>query len=144
MQYLGFGRIAALDGPPAYDNPTDDYFAPRDLPYRGPSGDLPDVIYAGGIDYGTNPPAPSPAPTPTPTPPPALDAQTEITPSEWALIKPLFLLYVERENARALEASRMQGVDPYGRTVSEVQGDIERYETGDMPRLAFFQPVETV
>jgi len=140
--YLGWGRIASIDGAVTYDNPTDPLFNPRNLPYLGPS-DAPGVIFAG-LDYGTGTPAPTPAPPPTPTPPPELSPDTAITDSEWALIKPLYALYVERENARALEASRMQGVDPYGRTVSEVQGDIERYENGDMPRLAFFQPSETI
>ena len=140
--FLGWGRIASIDGPVEYENPTKPLFTPRNLPYLGPS-DAPGVIFAG-LDYGTNPPPPPPEPDPAPTPPPALDPQTVITPSEWALIKPLYLLYVERENARALEASRMQGVDPYGRTVSEVQSDVERYENGDMPRIAFFQPSETI
>ncbi|MFM0608675.1 hypothetical protein PQR05_29515 [Paraburkholderia sediminicola] len=140
--YLGWGRIASIDGPIEYDNPTGALFTPRTLPYRGPS-DFPDVIYAGGIDYGDNPPAP-PAPTPDPAPLPVLALDTQITVSEWALVKPLFLLYVERENARALEASRMQGVDVYGRAVTEIQTDIERYENGDMARLAFFQPSETI
>jgi hypothetical protein len=140
--YLGWGRIASIDGAVTYENPTDPLFTPRNLPYLGPS-DAPGVIFAG-LDYGLNPPTPAPDPDPVPPVPPELDVQTVITNSEWALIKPLYLLYVERENARALEASRMQGVDPYGRTVSEVQADIERYESGDMPRLAFFQPVETI
>ena len=47
--------------------------------------------------------------------------------SEWAIIKPLFYLYIERENALHLEASRVLGVDVYGRSVSEVKGDIANY-----------------
>jgi len=47
--------------------------------------------------------------------------------SEWAIIKPLFYLYIERENALHLEASRVLGVDVYGRSVSEVQGEISNY-----------------
>jgi hypothetical protein len=73
-----------------------------------------------------------------------LTVETELTNSEWAVIKPLFLLYVERENARALEASRTQGVEMYGRTVSEVEADITRYEEGDLPRFAFHQNPETI
>ena len=60
-----------------------------------------------------------------------------ITSSEWGVIKPLFMLYVERENARALEASRGMGVDVYGRDVNTIENDIRQYETVDMPRFAF-------
>jgi hypothetical protein len=87
---------------------------------------------------------PAVPPAPTPAAPAVLDAQTEITPSEWSIIKPLYMLYVERENARVLETSRQQGVEVFGRDVSSVQADIERQETEVMPRLAFFQPIETV
>lgn len=62
---------------------------------------------------------------------------TDLSPGEWAAIKPLFMLYIERENARALEASRGQGVDVYGRTISEVSPEIAQYENTDLPRLAF-------
>ena len=54
------------------------------------------------------------------------------------------MLYVERENARPLEASRMQGVEVYGRDVASVEQDVERYESETLPRLAFMQPVETI
>lgn len=73
-----------------------------------------------------------------------LSIATTVTDSEWAVIKPLFQLYVERENARALEASRTQGVDVYGRSVAEVENSIERYEQDVMPRFAFHQPPETI
>jgi len=66
-----------------------------------------------------------------------LDEHCDLTASEWGVIKPLVALYVERENARALEASRGQGVDPYGRSVSEIEQAITQYETMDLPRLAF-------
>lgn len=68
----------------------------------------------------------------------------EITDSEWACIKPLYMLYIERENARALEASRGQGVDVYGRTVSEIEQAITQYETVDLPRLAFSSQPESI
>lgn len=48
--------------------------------------------------------------------------------SEWAKIRPLFELYVERSNAMHLEASRLYGVDVYGRAVSEIQADITAKE----------------
>lgn len=53
---------------------------------------------------------------------------TNLTTSEWALIRPLFMLYVERENAIQLEASRGMGVDVFGRSSSEVAGDIMQME----------------
>jgi hypothetical protein len=74
---------------------------------------------------------------------PDIDGDTDITTSEWALIRPLFLLYAERENALQLEASRGMGIDPFGRSSSEVAGEIAQAEA-DMPRRAFFQPIITV
>jgi hypothetical protein len=62
---------------------------------------------------------------------------TVLTPGEWAIIKPLFTLYVERESAMHLEASRGLGVDVYGRSVAEVQGDITLMETETLPAKSF-------
>lgn len=73
----------------------------------------------------------------------AIDGDLEINESEWALIRPLFLLYVERETALQLEASRGMGVDPFGRSASEIAGDIAQIEA-EMPHRAFFQPILTV
>jgi hypothetical protein len=145
--YTGHGRIAALDAPIAYDNPTDALFTAYRLPYLGPSDGT--GVISSGIDFGPgtrmgDSDTPAVPPAPTPAAPAVLDAQTEITPSEWSIIKPLYMLYVERENARVLETSRQQGVEVFGRDVSSVQADIERQETEVMPRLAFFQPIETV
>lgn len=74
----------------------------------------------------------------------AITGTIDLTASEWGVIKPLFLLYVERENARALEASRGQGVDVYGRDVNSIEGDIRQYETVDLPRLAFAALPESI
>jgi hypothetical protein len=145
--YLGYGSIAALDGPMTYDNPTTPLFTPLSIPYLGPS-DAPGVIFAG-LDYGPDtrmgdvqcPPPPPPAPAP---PPGELTTQTVVTWSEWAVIKPLFMLYVERENARALEVSRQQGIEVYGRGVAEIENDVQRHETEVLPRAAFIQPMETL
>lgn len=117
--YLGWGSIASLEPPPE----------PDPAPLYGE----PFLVGWYGTVFGAQPAAPAPAPVP----PPPLDADTEITYGEWAVIKPLFELYVERENARALEASRSQGVDVYGRAVDVIEADIRQYETLDMPRLAF-------
>jgi hypothetical protein len=67
----------------------------------------------------------------------------ELTLSEYTLIKPLYDLYIELENAIALEATRGQGLDVYGRSSSEVQGDVTQMEN-DFHRLAFVEPFFTV
>jgi len=74
---------------------------------------------------------------------PDIDAQTGISDSEWALIRPLFLLYVERETALQLEASRVMGADPFGRSSSEIAAEITQAES-EMPRKAFSMPILTV
>ena len=57
-----------------------------------------------------------------------ITATAKITISEWAVIKPLFLLYVERETALQTEATGMQGVNGYGRNSSEVNSEISNLE----------------
>jgi hypothetical protein len=69
-----------------------------------------------------------------------LSEDTEVSVGEWAVIKPLFVLYVERENAIRLEASRALGLEVYGRSVSEVVGDIAREEES-LPIRAFSHAV---
>lgn len=69
--------------------------------------------------------------------------KTVISQSEWAIIRPLFLLYVEREQAIYLEASRSFGAEVFGRSSPEIQQDIDLYEER-LPNLAFSQPVITV
>ena len=68
---------------------------------------------------------------------------TELSLGEWGMIRPLFVLYVERETAVQLEASRAMGVEVFGRTVSEISAEITQYETM-LPEKAFYQPVITV
>lgn len=75
--------------------------------------------------------------------PSVLDGKLEMTLSEWGVIQPLFALYLELNNARALEASRSSGVEPYGRTVSEVQQSIDAMLEA-LPRKAFSMPMETI
>lgn len=77
------------------------------------------------------------------TPVPDIDGDTAITTSEWALIRPLFLLYAERETALQLEASRGMGIDPFGRSASEIAAEVAQAEA-DMPHRAFYQPIITV
>ena len=69
---------------------------------------------------------------------------TQLSLSEWAVIKPLFLLFVERENAIQLEASRGLGADVFGRLSSEIQQDINNYLLVSLPKNAFCQQVITV
>lgn len=73
-------------------------------------------------------------------PPIGYDLDTCVNLSEWALIKPLFMLYVEREAGIQLEASRGMGIDVFGRSVSEIEQDIRGYEAS-LPLQAFTQPV---
>ena len=72
-----------------------------------------------------------------------IDADTVITHSEWALIRPLFLLYVERETALQMEATSMMGAGSFGRSSSEVGTEIAQLEA-DLPRRVFYFPAFTV
>lgn len=72
-----------------------------------------------------------------------IDGSLEITLSEWAEIRPLFMLYVERETALQMEATRGMGADVFGRSSSEVGGEIMQMEA-DLPRRVFFLPIVTV
>ena len=72
-----------------------------------------------------------------------IDHETLVSDSEWAILRPLFLLYIERETALMLEASRGLGVDVFGRTASEIASDITAFEQ-ELPRKAFLQPALTV
>lgn len=74
---------------------------------------------------------------------PMVTVDTELTASEWGLISPLFFLYMEKEQATLMEASQVMGITQYGRTSSEIQGEINAYEER-LPRLAFTSPVITV
>lgn len=66
---------------------------------------------------------------------------TELSVGEWALIRPLFTLYCEREHAQRLEASRGLGVDVYGRSVSEISQEIGTMENETIPQKAFVHAV---
>jgi hypothetical protein len=68
----------------------------------------------------------------------------DLSVGEWAVIRPLFVLYVERENALRLEASRASGLEVYGRSVSEITSDIARMEDEILPQRAFSYVTETV
>lgn len=78
--------------------------------------------------------------TPTVT---QIDSTVALTTSEWAIIQPLFNAYVDHENALRLEASRGLGLDVFGRSVSEMAGEIKQLEA-DLPRKAFYQAIVSV
>lgn len=67
----------------------------------------------------------------------------DLTPSEWAIIMPLFEAYVEKESALRLEASRGLGADVYGQSVSEVDQKISQLEA-ELPQKAFQEDAWTV
>lgn len=71
------------------------------------------------------------------------DAATDMTAGELALIRPLFVLYAEREQAAMLEASRAANVEFYGRSVGEIAADILATE-GSMSERAFVRAIITV
>ena len=73
-----------------------------------------------------------------------ITSSLQLTNSEWGAIQPLASLFVERENARALEASSNSGVTVYGRSVAEVASEIEHYLLDRLPQLAFTCAIETV
>ena len=99
-------------------------------------------FYAGYARITSRIPAPVVFPA-LPAPIPAISGTTEITESEWALIRPLFMTYVERETALQLEASRGMCMDVYGRSTGEVAGDITQLEA-ELPRLAFGCSIITI
>lgn len=68
---------------------------------------------------------------------------TTLTASEWGIIKPLFNLYCEYNNALLLESTRAMGLDVYGRASSEIKQDITIYED-DLPHKCFIEDMFTV
>lgn len=67
----------------------------------------------------------------------AIDENLPIESSEWGVISDLWALYLERDQAKQLEASRGLGVESFGRTSSEVETDI-RMEHENLPMRAFW------
>ena len=72
-----------------------------------------------------------------------INEETTLTLSEWSIIRPLYLLYVERETALQLEATRVMGADPFGRSSSEIAAEIQQVE-GEMANKAYIEPYLTV
>jgi hypothetical protein len=70
-----------------------------------------------------------------------VDLTVVLTPGEWSIIFPLFLLYLEFENAQRLEASESDGVQKWGRSSETIKQDIDKLQE-DMPKRAFVYPAE--
>ena len=75
--------------------------------------------------------------------PAVITDQIDVTAGEWALIRPLFMLYVEMQGAKVIEASRGVGLEPLGRTTSEIAADIKVVED-NMGFVAFSEDCFTV
>jgi hypothetical protein len=71
----------------------------------------------------------------------AIDVETTLSVGEWAIIRPLFVLYVELAQAEALEATRGLGVDVFGRSVAEIRADIKITEDEIIPAKSFAFPM---
>jgi len=99
-------------------------------------------FYAGYAVITSRIPAPVVFPA-LPAPVPLISGSTDLSESEWALIRPLFMLYVERETALQLEASRSMGMEVYGRSTGEIASDITQMEA-ELPRLAFCGVIITI
>jgi len=86
-------------------------------------------FYSGYSALNPAPPTQIPGQVITaPTSYPEITGSTDLHVSEWAIIRPLFLLYIERENALQIEASKGMGIEAFGRMSSEVIADITQME----------------
>jgi hypothetical protein len=105
------------------------------------SGTITARNYSTAVSLGVDVTAPDFAPGDSPVETGSIVVNDlDLTMSELAIIKPLFNLYVTRENAIHLEASRALGLEVYGRSVAEIESDIKQIEE-DLPKRAFCQPI---
>jgi hypothetical protein len=129
--YAGYGHIDVTN------------FEPPEKPVEPPKPVDPLAIL---IDFTGKPKRLIDEPTALPFPPIPFEELTDATvvsPSDWSIIRPLFLLYCEREQALMLESTRVMGADVFGRSSSEVQQDINTAEA-ELPQKAFIQPVFSI
>lgn len=68
---------------------------------------------------------------------------TDITLGELALIRPLFELYCERENAMRISTASAGGIETFGRSVAEIEGDISAYITA-LPERCYDAEIFTI
>lgn len=73
-----------------------------------------------------------------------IDGDTDLTVSEWGVIKPLATLLMELESAKIQESSRVASHEVYGRSVSEIQQAISLFREEHFCKWAFSMPVITV
>lgn len=73
----------------------------------------------------------------------SITGQTQVTNDEWAVISPLFRLYCDRENAMVIEAAATAGLNPVGKSSSEVSSEILQAET-DLPLKAYVEPAWSI
>lgn len=71
------------------------------------------------------------------------DQDFDLTPSELALIEPLWHLKNDKENAIAFEASRTQGADPFGKTAAECDAAIADF-LRELPSKSFSFEVRSI
>lgn len=73
----------------------------------------------------------------------AITGDTVVTTDEWATIAPLFRLYCDREHAVVVEASATLGLQPVGKSSSEVSAEIQQVET-ELPQKAYVEETWSV
>lgn len=73
-----------------------------------------------------------------------ITADSEITESEWSVIKPLAYLFIEKESALLQEFSRMASHEPSGRSSSEVEQDIVNFRNEYFRQWAFSCPIVSI
>lgn len=131
--YAAYGDIKSLslsDTLPGAPAPTGGTGGPGDIGYFAPLPTISDPVVSPSLPVKSLS---------------YITGATVLSVGEWALIRPLFVLYTERENAMRLEASRALGLEVYGRMVSEISGDIERMEAPEgLPARAFCYAVVEV
>lgn len=74
----------------------------------------------------------------------SINSETDLTVSEWGVIKPLAYLLAEYETALMQEASRVASHEPYGRSSSEIAQDIANFRNEYMRKWAFYSAPETI
>jgi hypothetical protein len=73
----------------------------------------------------------------------SVEPTTDLTIGEWALVRPLFELYAERENAMRISTASAGGIESFGRTVAEIEGDISAYLSA-LPERCYDAEIITV
>jgi hypothetical protein len=121
--YAGYGDIRSISGSDTLPGAPDPANGPGDIGYLAPEPASAEPVVEPSLPIKSLG---------------YVNDQTVLSMGEWALIRPLFVLYAERENAMRLEASRAMGLEVYGRSASEIASDIAAMESPDgLPARAF-------